>query len=372
MYFSRTGAPVHKEWGDGARFSGRSNLGVISYTNGTALCFTPYRALESTYDGVTFTINPYYNAQEEDGAQPSLRGIVFPLHPTCITRLENETVNWGRYCYRKLRLCYYAISPTSTNNSYNFALSHDVSLPFTSDWMTYDTSNRTLYQNLLSLQQAVQGSAYQGFEMVVKNYRGEKTWPTATPYYDADVNEYDMIELATETETFQQYFYAARSTTTTSSAFTNAGTVFVEYEIDFYAPRMTQSPYLEEGIIPPLHRKFPLSAPSKLSPLGKRLKEIKMRQRAASSTKSSAFDKKVQDIESIPDPPRLVRQEVLRTAAPREVGSRSRSVERSRSHEKYCFSGRPCGKPGCLHCGELLSDPLDNLPKEKFTDSGTC
>lgn len=341
QFFRKEGAVKHKEWGEGSRFIGRSIFGLASYGANSPICFAPYLTQYFTIDGVSVTTNPYNIAVDESSNASTPAGIVHNLHPNNITRLNFEVPSWGRYCFRELGFTYYAISPTASNNSYVACVGHDVSLPLTRTWMAPDTgltSGKTNMNNILNVSQSVNGTAYQGFEMNTLSYDGTRTWPTSSPVYAAVVLVDDMVELGTETEVYNQYFFAMRPSTNTSQSFSYAGAIMVDYVIDFYSPRYVVDNHLDEGQRP-LQSKVQKNFPSR-------------KERKIPSTEKADFKVPLSDpltTDRLPDKKDPESEEVFKLKPPRSL-SRPK-VRRQSLAEDYVKAKLPSAE-SCPCCDE--------------------
>jgi len=246
-YFRQGGAVVHKEWGTGSRFLGTSVLGEMTTTEGQTANFLAVATRQMTDgSGNIFYYDPYISLPNGN-----VGGVAFSLHPGLLSRLQNECLNWGRYCFRKLRI-HFSASGSSTNpDGYVCALTHEVSWPLMVDQS--GAGNTVTSGDTAGLENHASGSYWKSFSLQAADHKGDRTWPTGLVQFvlpDGKDNNVTGSWLMPYVEDNVQFVYITRNLNDASQTIGSLGFVYVEYVIDLYSPKFQQSLFLQEVIVP--------------------------------------------------------------------------------------------------------------------------
>jgi len=294
--FKNVGAPVHKEWGQGVRWSGVEI--VCTLGTGATHAFTD--------------VYPFPPWIEQIVSVPQL-----PLHPWLFTRAAREAANWMRFVFRKV--CVNFKTQTSTQSTGSIALS------FTRDYRTVFHLLNPSYSiaDLSMFSPGFVTSVWQSDCFDVLDYKGDKTFPTTFPAMSwngvggALSDDFTETEYVKTCEDFFQGMFLAAQNASDIGAF---GWFEVSYEIDFYGPTAPQTVNLIEGN--PFTDSV-LSASSSSGPLKPR------------------FDSKIRsDLKLFPTDelavPVLVRSEVTSSGPPKEAKAERRlySAVIDRKHDE--------------------------------------
>jgi len=239
-YFKQSGTPMHKEWGEGVRYVGCSVLGQMQVpSTGSVWSFNPSFAqyTQDVPDPGDVLYYDFYAAVDNGGA---LARIIYCLHPFLIPRLQNECENWGRYCFRSIRIHSEAADTTSQTNAYVTGITHDVSWPFLRD----QTDGISAY-DVAELGNHASGPFYRSFKIRSADFHGDKVWPTALPTLvikQATTTNPPPSFLANWAENYYQFCYANIMESASTGELTGPkGFVYISYEIDFYSVKTDTS-----------------------------------------------------------------------------------------------------------------------------------
>lgn len=227
VYLKRTGTPKHKEWGEGIRYTGVSILGSLRTTGAANTVLLPY------YPQIVTAVDAsqyYYDIYAIDAATV---GLCYTMHPSQLMRLSQECYNWGRYCFRKLKVWTEPVGSATNVDGYSFAVSHNVTWPL----------NEAVETGIDSLEiRALQPSATRSFWdpacVQVNDYSGEKTWSCDRPISQLGIGDKGDTFWGPYVEDFYQYFTVFRTAGGNAvNTLPFLGFVMFEYEIDFYSSR---------------------------------------------------------------------------------------------------------------------------------------
>lgn len=231
-YHKSVGRPVHKEWGPGVRFSGCSVLGQLSVNTSNNVIYSPgYSQYGSTTTPVSGTV--YFDLYT--AVIPAYASRVMSLHPYFVTRLNQETHNWGRYAYRSITLHSAPVSNTTEPIGYTVGMSHDVSWP-----LLPDQEDNLSSLDIAQMGDSAVGAFFEPFLLTSRNFRGDRTWPTSVPTCFVATTSTDQppaSALQPHIEDSYQYFFSLLRSDSIASGFTPGfrGYVYITYEIDFYS-----------------------------------------------------------------------------------------------------------------------------------------
>jgi hypothetical protein len=375
-YYKQVGNPVHKEWGQGVRYSGCSLFGAVNQPSGTNIIITPVIA------GSTPTTVPIVGTMFTQlywAIQSAYIFTMYSMHPGFIARLQKETYNWGRYVFRKIILHSSPISPTTDSYGYAVGLTHDASWP-----LNMDQADAYGYNDVAQLGSSAVGALYESFSITLDDYKGDRTYSTTLPtvLVGATSTPPPASLIAPFCEDYYQYVFATNApiAQTISSGF--RGAVYCSYIIDFYSVKSDTGNEMD----PLIWNVIPAPAPS-LGELGadpvpgpKHLAKSKTSSRIyglkthpvhrdelidrARKANSALADTKTQDVlppeeDEIPPPPKLLRLTggydvkesskgaygvpgAGRPSGRDPKGTRSRSADRF--HDCPCCGEIPCIK----------------------------
>jgi hypothetical protein len=232
-YYKQSGSPVHKEWGEGVRFTGCSVLGKVRQQSGSPVVFEP--AVPQQEDFVADDFIRHYDLFTS--MDTGLAGIIMSLHPAFVTRLQNECRNWGEYCYRSVRLHSGPQAGTDVDAGWTAGASHDVAWPLDLDQATSIDPTE-----IAELGTHDNGAFYESFDMRMADFKGDRTWSTTLPVVDigdASITSPPGSFIWPMIESSYQNFFAILGNQNGGSEY--FGLVYITYTIDFYSVKSDQT-----------------------------------------------------------------------------------------------------------------------------------
>jgi len=232
-YFKQTGAPMHKEWGQGVRYTGCSILGTLESNAVDNHCYI--NAISQLADGGTY--NQYYDlfpaVNNDTTNATSFTNAVMCLHPGLIPRLQNECYAWGRYCYRSITIHSQAVGPTTDTGGFTAGLSHDVAWPLNQDQATVGSLSAV---DIAELGNHMTVNFYEDFSLRSDDFTGDRTWSTTIPVVNVTKSggPVDASYLWPWIDASYQYFWTIIQPQHASLT-GYRGYVFATYVVDFYS-----------------------------------------------------------------------------------------------------------------------------------------
>lgn len=227
-------APVHKEWGEGCRVVGCSVIGNMSLPSNTGSSYCYSNA--ATQAVVSGGINTYFDLFVAVNTPTVLanQNRVMSLHPALISRLANESLNWGRYVYRYCAVANQPVSNTTNGDGYTVGMSHDVSWPLNGDQVNSFTT-----VDIAQLGKHASGAFYEPFALASGDYSGDRTWTTSLPVFaetSSGATGFESSFLAPYIDSSYQYFWTAYMPVASSGQSPGyRGWVYLTYVCDFYS-----------------------------------------------------------------------------------------------------------------------------------------
>jgi len=315
-YYKQSGAPKHKEWGEGVRFVGCSLLGAINQPSGTNIMMTPTiansQAVTSPIPGTMYN-NLYW------AVNSGFVFTVYALHPGLIPRLQKETYNWGRYVFRKIIVHSSPISSTSDNYGFAVGLTHDTSWP-----LNQDQAGSYGYDDVAQLGSSAVGAMYESFEITLDDFKGDRTWPTTLPSIIVGTTSADPPStlVGPFSEDYYQYVFATNAPIAEAITSGFRGSVYVSYVVDFYSVKADTGNLMEpliwnttsfeggEAVPGPMHMKtvrLPAALGQKTCPVHRDALIDKVRKDRAKLGDTKTKEVLPLEEDEIPPPPRLLR-----------------------------------------------------------------
>jgi len=220
-FFRQYGAPKHKDYGVGVRYTGCSYFGTLSTFTGFSNAFT----------------YSYQDVADITNINTDWDNVVCMVHPYNILRLNNEVKNWQRYCIREARIHYVPQCASSTSGSFTYNLIRDPTFIINAGTTTAS------YANIINTTPSSTQSPW--LQSSIKNsaWETDRTWTTDYPLFvTGSVSSGQTGLLLTFIESSMQFLFAARwSSTNLTTA--DYGLFYIEYVVDFYGPKYSSVGY---------------------------------------------------------------------------------------------------------------------------------
>lgn len=232
-FYRQSGRPVHKEWGEGIRFVGCSILGSMQVTSSVFTCYQ--NAVAQTVGVVddSLAATRYYDLYV--AASIANEDTIMALHPALIERLQQECLNWGRYCFRSLKVHSSPQAPTNDVSGWVAGVTHDTAWPLDIDQLTFGAND------IAVLGTHDNGAFYEPFDLSLNDFKGDRTWATTLPVLDIITGSADGPPSSFLwpycDASYQHLFCILRPDDGASTTQGFRGYVYVTYEIDFYSVR---------------------------------------------------------------------------------------------------------------------------------------
>lgn len=225
-FFRQTGAPKHKDYGVGVRYTGVTPMGSLATFSLSSAAFYPN----------------YVDAKDFSNSVTAWTNVMYAIHPYNIARLQLEARNWGRYCIRAIKVHYTPQCPTTTAGGFAYMLTRD------STWMLNQGTVAATYESITVVNPcSIQGPWYPSC-LSDSAWSTDRTFSTNYPlFYGTPTNQQGFLFPYLEDSV--QFLFGARWNGS-NATFAVYGTFTLEYVVDFYQTRTSSVAYMYPITIP--------------------------------------------------------------------------------------------------------------------------